>query len=344
MTGPRGAQVEAVVRAFDDRAGAAGFMFLSVPATAPADDLDRAGVLGPRLSVAGPAIAGDTGDTADPHAPVLVGGTAWARLAHAQHHPAAPWKVRWRAPRTAPGPGGPTSVVEVGVAALGSADPDLDVEVIVLAHDLARGLGLRRLTVALGTVGERNGEAVAARERVEAGLGAAGVDFLVDHRLAGPPGAAGTVFEIQSEAVDPADAVLVAGSRHRNGPGVAPGVGFTAELDRLLRAARAEGLVPEPVAAADVFVVDLTGGAAARDLVVELRRDGLRADRAYDDRSMRAQMKAADRSGARVALIVGSDEADAGVVAVRPLRDDGETIQERVARAEAGDAARRHLS
>jgi hypothetical protein len=51
-------------------------------------------------------------------------------------------------------------------------------------------------------------------------------------------------------------------------------------------------------------VVDLTGGEAARDNALELRRAGLRVDRAFDDRSMRAQMKAADRSGARVALIV----------------------------------------
>ena len=63
-----------------------------------------------------------------------------------------------------------------------------------------------------------------------------------------------------------------------------------------------------PVAPAplDAFVVDVTGGTAARDLTAALRRAGLPADRAFDDRSMKSQLKAADRSGALVALIVGS--------------------------------------
>ena len=53
-----------------------------------------------------------------------------------------------------------------------------------------------------------------------------------------------------------------------------------------------------------------------------------RADRAFDGRSMKAQMKAADRSGAAVALIVGADEAAAGEVTVRPLRGErGEQVR-----------------
>ena len=40
----------------------------------------------------------------------------------------------------------------------------------------------------------------------------------------------------------------------------------------------------------------------------ELRRLGLMVERAFDNRSMKSQMKAADRSGARVAVIIGPDE------------------------------------
>ena len=54
---------------------------------------------------------------------------------------------------------------------------------------------------------------------------------------------------------------------------------------------------------------------------------------------MKAQMKAADRSGAPLALIVGTDELSAGLVAVRSLREQGE--QELVARAEIVDAVRK---
>ena len=86
-----------------------------------------------------------------------------------------------------------------------------------------------------------------------------------------------------------------------------------------------------PATTVDVFVVDTTGGAAALAITEELRRAGVSADRAFDNRSMKSQMKAADRSGATTAIIVGPDELDAGEVLVRPLRADGEQI--RVARA-----------
>jgi histidyl-tRNA synthetase len=50
----------------------------------------------------------------------------------------------------------------------------------------------------------------------------------------------------------------------------------------------------------------------------------LRADRAFDERSMKSQIKSADRSGALVALVVGPKELEAGVVGLRPLRNDEE--------------------
>ena len=50
------------------------------------------------------------------------------------------------------------------------------------------------------------------------------------------------------------------------------------------------------------------------------------ADRAYEQRSMKAQMKAANRSGADFAVIVGTDEIESGTVTPRPLRGDGEQV------------------
>jgi histidyl-tRNA synthetase len=70
--------------------------------------------------------------------------------------------------------------------------------------------------------------------------------------------------------------------------------------------------------------VDTAGGTHARDLTADLRAAGLSADRAYDDRSMKAQFKAADKSGARWVLIVGPDEAAEGTVSLRPLRGGGD--------------------
>jgi histidyl-tRNA synthetase len=97
-----------------------------------------------------------------------------------------------------------------------------------------------------------------------------------------------------------------------------------------------------PSAAVDAFVVDTTGGQQGLLLTETLRGAGLRTDRAFDNRSMKSQMKAADRSGAAVALIVGSDELAAGTVVVRPLRGGGE--QRAVPRNDVIDTVRTFLS
>jgi histidyl-tRNA synthetase len=81
----------------------------------------------------------------------------------------------------------------------------------------------------------------------------------------------------------------------------------------------------------DVFVVDTTGGREAL-VITASSAAGISADRAYENRSMKAQMKAADRSGAPPSsVIVGTDELAAGTVTVRPMRG-GE--QSAVARAD----------
>jgi histidyl-tRNA synthetase len=47
----------------------------------------------------------------------------------------------------------------------------------------------------------------------------------------------------------------------------------------------------------------------------------VRADRAFDARSMKAQLRAADRTGAAVAVIVGEDELSAGTAIVKAMRN-----------------------
>ena len=69
----------------------------------------------------------------------------------------------------------------------------------------------------------------------------------------------------------------------------------------------------------DVFVVDVTGGLEAVAITGELRAAGFAADRGFDNRSMKAQMKLANRSGAAFALIVGDDELANGTVVVKPM-------------------------
>ena len=192
-----------------------------------------------------------------------------------------------------------------------------------------------------------SGEAVAHFERVQAGLGALEVPFVIEPRLVrGLDYYTRTTFELQASALDTAQDAIGGGGRYDGliealGGPPTPGIGFALGIERILLACDAEGTFGASDTSVAVFVVDVAGGESARDLVAELRRGGVAADRAFDQRSMKAQMKAADRAGARLALIVGPDELSAGTVAVRDL-EGGE--QEVVARADALDRVRKILS
>ena len=85
-------------------------------------------------------------------------GTAPVARAFVQHHPVPPWKVWYVAPsfrHERPQHGRYRQHHQLGVEALGPADPDLDVEVVVLAHDFFDGLGLRDVTLKLHSMGDR---------------------------------------------------------------------------------------------------------------------------------------------------------------------------------------------
>ncbi|MGI9118815.1 MAG: histidine--tRNA ligase [Acidimicrobiales bacterium] len=169
--------------------------------------------------------------------------------------------------------------------------------------------------------------------RVQAGLNALGIPFTLDARLVrGLDYYTRTTFEFQAAALETAQATVGAGGRYDGlvealgGPPTA-GVGMGIGMERVLLACDAEGTFPPPAAAVDVWIVDIAGGDATRQLVWSLRRAGIGADRAFDDRSMRAQMKLADRSGARLALIVGAEEKASGTVSVRDLRANDDSQQ-----------------
>ena len=82
----------------------------------------------------------------------------------------------------------------------------------------------------------------------------------------------------------------------------------------------------EPTNNIDIFVIDTTGGDEALILSDQLRQIGFSVDRSFDQRSMKSQMKAADRSGAQLAIIIGTDELDENQVTLRDLRGDGTQI------------------
>jgi histidyl-tRNA synthetase len=184
-------------------------------------------------------------------------------------------------------------------------------------------------------------------ERVEDGLRSLGIPFEVEPGLVrGLDYYTHTVFEFQSEALDTAQSTIIAGGRYDGlveqlGGPPTPGIGFGSGIERMLLACDAEGVFAAPVSSLDVFVVDTTDGRAARDVTAELRAAGFRTDRAFDGRSMKAQMKAAGRSGAHVAVIVGEREAAEAAVTVRDL---ARSEQEVVGRDQVVDVVRKLLA
>lgn len=336
-------------------------------------------------------------------------GTASVVRAFVQHRPTeVPWKAWYAAPSfryERPQAGRYRQHHQVGVEALGSADPDLDVEVIALQAELYRSLGLRQVDLLVNSMGtaadraayaERLGawlaehlddldpadrdtaaanpmrvldskrpatravtdeaprtvdllsdEAAGRFERVRAGLDALGIAHRVEPRLVrGLDYYTHTTFEFQATALDSAQNAIGGGGRYDGlaealGGPPTPGVGFGSGIERILLACDAEGVFAEPASAGRVFLVDVAGGEHARDLTAALRQAGIAADRAFDGRSMKSQMKSADRSGASLALIIGEDEAAAGEVTVRDLRQRGD--QERVRVDDLVDHVRKRL-
>jgi len=184
-------------------------------------------------------------------------------------------------------------------------------------------------------------------ETVCGGLQALGVEYTLAPRLVrGLDYYRRTTFEFVAEALESAQNAVGGGGRYDGlaedlGGSPTPGIGFALGVDRTLLACDAEGAFPAPDVAPQVFVVDTTGGREALLLTSELRAVGLRVDRAFENRSMKSQMKAADRSAAQLAVIVGTNERDDDTVVVRPLRGSGEQIV--IPRVSLLDTVRKHL-
>jgi histidyl-tRNA synthetase len=272
---------------------------------------------------------------------------------------------------------------QVGAEALGVEDPLLDAELIVLARQGYRALGLRRVTLLLNSLGCRECRPVyrerlqtflagidldeATRQRaainplrvlddkrpevqalmreapllvdslcadcrafhdvVRRALTAAGEEFIDEPRLVrGLDYYTRTTFEFVHDGLGSQSAVGGGGrydglAESIGGPEGLTGVGWALGVDRTLLAMAAEGVAPEPAGSVAVYVVPL--GDAARefgfDLVTTLRTQGVSADMAFGSRGLKGAMKGADRSGARLAVIVGDRDLAAGETQVKDL-------------------------
>jgi histidyl-tRNA synthetase len=163
-------------------------------------------------------------------------------------------------------------------------------------------------------------EAGAFFEKVQAGLQASGIQWQRNARLVrGLDYYRHSVFEFVTQSLGAQGTVLGGGRYdgligHMGGPET-PAVGWAAGVERLAMLV-AEPVIP-PVAVAVIAVGDDAQGPALA-LLAGLRRAGIAAEQGWRG-NLKKKMERAGKSGARLALLIGSDEVAAGTVTLRDL-------------------------
>ncbi|MFJ8148488.1 histidine--tRNA ligase [Streptomyces sp. NPDC096048] len=271
---------------------------------------------------------------------------------------------------------------QVGAEAIGAEDPALDAELIILADQSYRSLGLQDFRILLNSLGDQECRPVyraalqaflrgldldeetlrradinplrvlddkrpevqkqltdapllrdylcdackAYHEEVRELITAAGVVFEDDPKLVrGLDYYTRTTFEFVHDGLGSQSAVGGGGrydglSEMIGGPSL-PSVGWALGVDRTVLALEAEGIELDIPSVTSVFAVPL-GEEARRILfakVTELRKNGVAADFSYGGKGLKAAMKAANRSGARYALVLGERDLAEGVVQLKDM-------------------------
>lgn len=159
---------------------------------------------------------------------------------------------------------------------------------------------------------------------LKASLDNAGIEYAVDpHIVRGLDYYTRTVFEF----IDPVSGLTLAGGgrydglvSELDGKMKVCGLGFAAGLERLVSVMKERGLFPEPDRQG-AYVAAMGQGAvlAANRLASDLRALGIRAETDLMDRSLKAQMKYADKTNARFVVVLGDNEVESGNVTVKDM-------------------------
>lgn len=133
-----------------------------------------------------------------------------------------------------------------------------------------------------------------------------------------------TTFEMVTTLLG-AQSAVAAGGRYDGlisqlgGPAI-PGIGFAMGLERVALLVGDRDFTAVP----DLFIAT-RGGAGERErafqLLHELLTVGLRADLDYEGKSLKSQMRRADKSGARYSMVIGEDELSTGIISIKCMKD-----------------------
>jgi len=327
----------------------------------------------------------DRGDRSVTLRPEGTAGVVRAVIEHGLDRGALPVKLAYAGPffrYERPQAGRYRQLQQVGVEAIGVDDPALDAEVIAVADNGFRSLGLDGFRLEITSLGDdscrpqyrellqeflfglpldeetrRRAEINPLRvlddkrpgvramtaeapvlldhlsdsakqhfDTVLAHLDALGVPYVINPRMVrGLDYYTKTTFEFVHDGLG-AQSGIGGGGRYDGlmrqlGGQDLSGIGFGLGVDRTVLALRAEGKSVGEVSRCDVFGVPLSEAAklALAVLAGALRAAGVRVDLAYGDRGLKGAMRAADRSGARLALVAGDRDLEAGTVGVKDL-------------------------
>ena len=161
-------------------------------------------------------------------------------------------------------------------------------------------------------------------EQVLAGLEQLGIEHAIDHGLVrGLDYYTRTAFEVHDRALG-AQSALGGGGRYDGliqelGGPATPGVGFSIGLDRTLLALEdRSAAIPPPTF---LYVASTEGTRPFVPGFVRALRTVYSVDLDLEARSLNAQMKTADKVGARLVLILGDDEWKRGEIVIKDLTD-----------------------
>ena len=146
-------------------------------------------------------------------------------------------------------------------------------------------------------------------------LDAVGIDYVINPDIVrGLDYYTRTVFEITSDALG-AQSTVCGGGRYNGlveelGGKPTEGIGFAVGIERLVMIMKAQGLADGDSVTPDIFVAAIgdTADTAAQKLVYDLRLCGIKAERDLCNRSVKAQMKYANKLGAKFSVVLGDDE------------------------------------
>lgn len=163
-------------------------------------------------------------------------------------------------------------------------------------------------------------------EGVEKGLRLLGVEFNIDKRLVrGLDYYTKTAYEVLSGDLGAQNAVC-GGGRYDNlaeaiGGKPTPGVGFAAGVERIVLTMEQQGCDFGPPPAIDVYVAYAGDESRTRafEVMQKLRRAGFSSDMDFQNRSLKAQFKTANNTGAKYVCVIGDEELQSKTVTIKDM-------------------------